>query len=195
MFAPPLMLGCLGWNRFRKTDHGRFDAYFFLSCFVIQLLLYSRWWDWSSDDAWGIRFMIPGVLLMCIPLIEILHHRAAVLAIAAAGIYIQLLAVLVSGLDFVLLMHQGTLERTALYVGDERRQNVDFEDYRFNPRYGQIAGQWLLIRVKLGRTQIARTARAEDQRTGTPLYETLPPAAWETSQWDFIWLPKRRKPH
>src|SRR5437879_2016724 len=50
LFSPPLILGTLGWQRFRRTTHGKHDAIFFLSVFLAQLIVYAKWWDWSGDD-------------------------------------------------------------------------------------------------------------------------------------------------
>ncbi len=64
LFSPPLILGLVGWRRFASTPEGRQDALLFASLATSQLLLYACWWDWSGDDAWGPRFMVPGVVLM-----------------------------------------------------------------------------------------------------------------------------------
>ena len=75
----------LGWRRFFRQPSVRLDAVLFLAIFVAELLLYSKWCDWSSDDAWRVRFMIPVVMLMCIPLIEVLERRFQLGAVAVAG--------------------------------------------------------------------------------------------------------------
>src|SRR5262249_53545592 len=87
LFSPPLVLGVLGWNKFRARQATRLDALLFLAIFLAELLVYSRWWDWSSDDAWGVRFMIPGLVLMCIPAIEVIErHRLLVATAVVSGI-------------------------------------------------------------------------------------------------------------
>src|SRR4029078_13000783 len=75
LFSPPLVLGLVGWRRFAGTPEGRQDALLFASLATSQLLLYACWCDWSGDDAWGPRFMVPGVVLMTIPAVAALEWR------------------------------------------------------------------------------------------------------------------------
>jgi hypothetical protein len=182
LFSPPLILGVICWNRFRRRLSG--DAWFFLGVFVIQAVEFAKWWDWSSDDAWGVRFMVAAVILMCIPLVEA-RRLSSVLLVAAVGVGIQLLPVLVGGLDYLMLVRQEQSHRRALYVDGVNR--VDFEDVRFNPQYGQINGSWLMLRSMLG----IPPRRSDSAETGTSLYDAFAPEAWRKSQWDFIWV--RRK--
>jgi hypothetical protein len=190
LFSPPLILGFLGWKRFHARLATRADALLFLAVFAAQLLLYSKWWDWSSDDAWGVRFMIPALVLMCIPAVEVVERRLLVAAVAAAGVSVQVLAVSVGGLDYLLLIRAQQPERQALFVSGRNR--VDFEDLRFNPRYSQIAGNWILLRHLLhvpprpGPPELV-------EKNGTPLYDALPPRAWaEAARWDFVWAHRRQ---
>jgi hypothetical protein len=183
LFSPPLLLGFLGWRRFRHRQETSMDALLFAAIFASQLLIYSRWWDWSSDDAWGVRFMIPSVMLMCIPLIEVSEGRFLVLAIGVTGLAIQLLAVTVGSLDYLIMMRAHEAKRQALFVSGENR--VDFEDIRFNARYGQIAGNWILLRNLL---HFPPQPSPSDPGNPTPLYDVLPPSVWmKTARWDFIW--------
>jgi hypothetical protein len=189
LFSPPLILGFLGWKHFRKRLPTRSDALLFLGVFVVDLLKYSKWWDWSGDDAWGVRFMIPAVVLMCIPAVEVLERHLLVATVAAVGISVQVLAVSVGGLDYLLLIRASQPRRQALYVSGQNR--VDYEDIRFNPRYSQIAGSWILLRHLLDIPP--HTSPPElAEKNGTPLYDTLPPQAWsQAAHWDFIWAGRR----
>ncbi len=188
LFSPPLLLVCFAWKRFYQRAETRLDACFFLAVFVLQVLFYSKWWDWSSDDAWGVRFLIPGVMLMCIPLVELARRRPLLVLVTTLGVFIQVLAVGVGGLDFLLLLRGQNLQRQAVYVGGRNR--VDFEDLRFNPNYSQIAGNWLLLRQLLHIPPRTSSPQLAD-RAVTPLYDCLPPEAWQrAAQWDFIWLPR-----
>jgi len=183
LFSPPLVLGVLGWNRFRTRPGLRADAWLFLGVLVSEALVYAKWWDWSGDWNWGDRFLIPGVLLMCIPAIEMLRRPVLTGLIAAAGLWVQLLAVLVSGGDYVMMFEHHKFERRALYVGGVNR--VDFEDLRFNPSYSAIVGHWILVRVLLG---IPPHPNPLQDTIGTRLYDTLTPEEWkQAAHWDFIW--------
>jgi hypothetical protein len=186
LFSPPLVLGFIGWKRFRQRSETHRDAVLFLGFFVAQLIVYSKWWDWSSDDAWGVRFLVPSVVLMCIPAVELMQKRIFVLAVATAGAAVQLLAVTAGGLDYLVMIRSHQAERQALFFSGQNR--VDFEDIRFNPRYGQLEGNWILLRELL---HLPPTHRPPNLRTGTPLYDVVPPSVWaETAHWDFIWARK-----
>lgn len=191
LFSPPLLLGVWGWKRFSRRPGMLPDAWLFLGICVSQILLYAKWWDWSSDDAWGVRFVVPGVILMCIPMVEMVH-RPVLIAVFAAGVSVQLLAVSVGGLQYVLLLRNQPAERQALYVGGLNR--VDFEDLRFNPSYSQLAGHWILVRHLL-HVPPSPGALHEAEATGTRLYDTLPSAVWAAAaKWDFIWNVRRSSP-
>lgn len=191
LFSPVLILGFLGWQRFFMRKTVQLDAILFIAVFTAEVLLYSKWWDWSSDDAWGVRFLIPAVMLMCIPSIEILERRLLLAVIAAAGVWVQLLAVFVGGLDYVLLVRQARLERAALFV--QGREQVDIEDMRFNPNYSQLEGNWILVRELLHIPPSPSSASTYDKK-GTPLYDTLPPDIWaDAAHWDFVWMGAGRK--
>jgi hypothetical protein len=184
LFSPPLILGLLGWNRFRRSEKQSADAWFFLSCFAAQLLIYAKWWDWSGDDSWGVRFMIPSVMLMAIPAIEMLQRRAAVLSVAFAGIFVQLLGVVISPLEYVVLVHRTAIFRRARYV--EGYSRVDFDDVHFNPEYSQLTGHFLLIRNKLTRAPAGGPSAPDPKADlGTQLRLAADPA------WDFIWIPRK----
>jgi hypothetical protein len=193
LFSPPLVVGCVMWRRFRERT--RLDASFFLAVLVGQILLYCRWWDWSSDNAWGDRFLIPGVLLMCVPVIEACHRRGLLAIVGALGLAIQLLAVAVGGLDYFTLLHDEPATRKAVWA---RGQNqVDLDDIRFNPEYSQIRANWILVRHLL---HIPPKSSGTDKTSRSPqlpptyLYETLPPEAWVTAaRWDFMWARRLHK--
>jgi hypothetical protein len=189
LFSPPLLLGLLGWKAFAARPRTHSDAWLFLTIWVAQVMLFAKWWDWSSDDAWGVRFLIPGVLLMCIPMVAILDRRALVIPVVAAGIAVQLLGVLVSPLDFVMLLRAQQFQREALYVGGHNR--VDFEDLRFNPSYNQILGNWILLRHLL-HFPPSPTNPGDAPKVGTRLYDAIPPQAWASAAgWDFVWNIRR----
>ncbi len=189
LFSPPLLLGIIGWKAFASRSQLHSDAWLFLAIDIAQVLLFAKWWDWSSDDAWGIRFVIPGVLLLSIPMVAILDRRALVIPVVAVGVAVQLLAVLVGPLDFVVLLRGQQFQRQALYVGGHNR--IDFEDLRFNPSYSQIAGSWILFR-QLIHAPPAPGNPKDAALIGTGLYDAIPPQAWvNAARWDFVWSLRR----
>src|SRR5690606_15171072 len=102
LFNPPLVAGVVGLRRFAASRQGREDAILFALIFLTQLALYSGWWDWSGDDCWGPRFLLPGAVLLTIPAVSALGHRTLVAGLGACGLFVQLLGVLVSPLNYVL---------------------------------------------------------------------------------------------
>jgi hypothetical protein len=189
LFSPPLILGFFGWQRFYQQRATRNDALLFLGFFIAELLLYSKWWDWSSDDAWGVRFMIPSLVFMCIPAIAICERRLLVAAVAAVGIWIQFLAVGIGGLDYLVLIRTAHPQRQA--ISGSRENGVDLEDVRFNPRYSQINGNWILLRHLLHIPPRPGSPELVEQN-GTSLYDTMPPQTWsQAARWDFIWMRAR----
>ena len=185
-FSPPLLLGFLGWNHMRCRAETRTDAWFFAGVFSLSIALYARWWDWGSDDAWGVRFMIPGVVLMTIPAVECLGRRIWVAAILTVGISIQLLAVLIGPLEYVLMIRNSRAERPGVF-GSASPKPMDLEDMWYHPRYGQLPGHWTLVRVMLGVPPSPLSERA-NRRTGLSLYECFPEGTWRKHATpDFIW--------
>lgn len=185
LFSPPLLLGVLGWKAFAARPQLRSDAWLFLGICVGQVLLFAKWWDWSSDDAWGVRFVIPGVMFLCIPMVSILRRRALIVPVVAIGVAVQLVAVLVGPLNFLLLLRGQNFQREALYVNGRNR--VDFEDLRYNPNYNQILGSWILLRELLHIPPSPRNP-ADVAKIGTSLYDAISPQAWASAaNWDFVW--------
>jgi hypothetical protein len=189
LFSPPLLLGAWGWKRFAHRKETASDAWLFLAICIAQVLLFAKWWDWSGDDSWGARFLIPGLLLMCIPMITVLDRRMVVIPVVAAGVLVQLLAVTVGGLDFLMLLRSSQAQREALYVGGSSR--IDFEDVRFDPSYSQIVGNWILLRYLLHIPP--EPGKPEDAaKVGTPLHDAISPQEWTAAaRWDFIWNLRR----
>jgi hypothetical protein len=193
LFSPPLLLGVWGWKQFSNRKETASDAWLFLGICSAQILFYAKFWAWSADDAWGPRYLIPGVLFLCIPMVAVLHRRAVVIPVAVAGVLVQLLAVTVGGLDFVMLVRSAQAERQAVWVDGMNR--MDFEDVWFNPNYSQIVGNWILLRYLLHVPP--QPGNPEDgPKIGTPLYDAIPAKDWKAAaRWDFVWnLPKSAKP-
>ncbi len=183
LYSPPLFLGAFALVRRVRARHVPREYWFFASVLVSEILLYSCWWDWSGDDSWGIRFLNPGVVLMCIPAVELLKAgrwpRAAVLT-ACAGLCVQSLAVFVDPLASDFAVRNYELPRTAFYPGQPAggANRLDLDDLRFNPRYSPLAVNWLMLRLLAGLPPPLLTNSQEIQRTGTPLFDSLVASGW-----------------
>ena len=185
LFSPPLIVGVMGARRFAETREGREDLVCFMLIFVTQLVLYAGWWDWSGDDAWGPRFLIPGTMLMCLPAVALANRHLVVALALSAGIAVQMLAVLPSPLNYVLLVRERQMPRALLF--DDGQNRVDFEDVRFNPRYTQLAGHWILLRHMIGLPP--SPAPGDERRAGTPLAAVVPAEVWASrARADVFWV-------
>jgi hypothetical protein len=189
LFSPPLLLGLWGWKQFTNRKETAYDAWLFLGICSAQVLFYAKFRAWSGDDAWGPRFLIPGVLFLCIPMAAVLHRRAVVILVVVAGVLVQLLAVTVGGLDYLKLVPSSQLRREALWVGGSNR--IDFDDVWFDPNYSQIVGNWILLRYLLHIPP--GPGKPEDaEKVGTRLSDAIQPEAWAAAaRWDFIWNLRR----
>ena len=190
LYSPPLILGLIALFRAGSRDY-----WFFASVLASEILLYSCWWDWSGDDCWAVRFLNPGVMLMCIPCVEFLKGRRFPrwpAAIALAGLTVQMFAVLVDPLASDYVVRHFALRRIALFTSapsvDSNR--IDIDDLRFNPRYSPLATNWLMLRVLLGHPPALQTDKLDIERTGTPLYNALIASGWNprTVECDLFWV-------
>jgi hypothetical protein len=168
IFSPPLILGFMAWKKFKQRLPE--DAWLFLSIFVCQLLMYAMWWDWSGDDSWGVRFLLTGVVLMTIPCVELVNRKVLVTAALLVGLVVQIPGVLVSGLNYVVIIHSGQVQRQR--IGVDGYNVIDLEEIRFNPNYSQIAGNYALLAQRIGMSRPGTTS-VEQKQTGTPVSEAL----------------------
>ena len=185
LYSPPLLLGIWGWKRFARREETKTDAWLFLAICIAQVLFYAKYCYWTSDEAWGDRYVLPGVMLLCISMVGVLHRKAVVIPVVAAGLFVQLLVVSVGGLDYWKLVWPGP-QRVGVYIGGTNR--LDFADVWFNPNYSPIYANWILLRYLLHVPP--EDAKFDDAiRVGSRLEDVVPPQAWKaTAHWDFIWI-------
>jgi hypothetical protein len=159
-----------------------------------QVLLYAKWWDWSGDDAWGPRFLIPGVMagLLVVAATPLLspRWRWAWSIVAAAGIVVNLPAALVGPHETLLLTHNHNPMKVDL-LG--RRSLVTMDDERFNPRFSPVVATLELLQFKL----TGRIPHSADRGfTGSTWAECFePPLQRSEVHFDLFWLdPLHRTP-
>ena len=81
VFSPVLILGLfMIWKMIRSKDL-RADALLFLSLFILILLGYSAWHDWSGGLVYGPRFLMLGIPYLAIPISIVLTKSWRVTAI------------------------------------------------------------------------------------------------------------------
>lgn len=195
LYSPPLILGVVALFRFGRGGRGSRDYWFFASVLLSEILLYACWWDWSGDDCWGIRFLNPGVMLMCLPAVELLRGKRwpkFAGTVALAGLFVQSLAVLVDPMASDYVIRHYPMPRVAYYPGKPTggMSRVDIDDLRFNPRYSPLAINWLMLRVLAGYPPANTSNSQETERTGTPLYYSLLTSGWDPKsvESDLFWV-------
>jgi hypothetical protein len=107
------------------------------------------WWAWAGDWSWGPRLLTPILPLACLPVIDHLSRQRArlpVMALAALGLYVQLLSLTVEASSYL----KTTRPMTKALVG-KQFGSVMIRDgilpVHFVPEFNPIVGhQWLLIR-------------------------------------------------
>ena len=148
-----------------------------------EIALYSCWWDWSGDDCWAVRFLNPGVMLMCIPAAEMLRgirwSRFAS-SVAIAGFAVQMLATIVDPSPLTtpsqLRYEQGSRFTPANLPAEPIAST--WRTWRFNPRYSPLSTDWLMLRALVHRLPAREQNQREIARTGTPLYDALLAGGW-----------------
>lgn len=106
LFAPLTIIVPYAIWRFSKVY--KLEATVIAALFLINMVIYAKWWAWEGAESWGPRFLLPLVPLMFVPLAEIMKRRALIIIIAilaVAGFTVNLLGVVVdiTGYDYVVL--------------------------------------------------------------------------------------------
>jgi hypothetical protein len=150
----------------------------------VQLLLYSKWWDWSGDDAWGPRFLIPATLgcLTAVAASNYLHSRwFAVLA--AAGFLVQIPPVMLGPHSSLMAVHLRNPTKTDPYTS--LRSPITLDDMRFDPEFSQIIATFDMMVFKI--------SRGKFERASSFLSSFDPPLEPEDIPLDIVWFHLRRK--
>jgi hypothetical protein len=133
VFYSPILLACLAaLPRFVRRH--RLLAVLVLATAGCYLLLYGKWFMWHGGFAWGPRFLVPVIPLLCItlaPLVEDLRggKRAVFGALFAAGVAVQLL-----GVSVHFIHQQEALLQTGLPLFDP----ITFFDLRYSQLLGTL---------------------------------------------------------
>jgi hypothetical protein len=137
LFFCPVLAACVPAMPSFLKGH-RLDGLFVLVVSACYVLLYGKWFMWHGGFAWGPRFLVPIIPLLCLtlaPLIDSLsgRWRRPFWALFALSSAIQLLA-----LSVHFVHHQEALLETGLPLFDP----VTF----FDPRYSQLLGTLAFLR-------------------------------------------------
>jgi hypothetical protein len=131
LFYCPILLACIPALPQFVRRH-RVQAFLVLFTAASYLLLYGKWFMWHGGFAWGPRFLLPVIPLLCVtvaPVVERLAGKTRALFWALFGISV---AVQLPGLSVHFIHHQEALLDAGLPLFDP----VTF----FHPRYSQLWG-------------------------------------------------------
>lgn len=68
LLSPIVILGFYGLGKMLQRSPTRLDSMLFISSFLVVLLPYSAWTDWSGGLVYGLRFLILGLPYLTIPI-------------------------------------------------------------------------------------------------------------------------------
>lgn len=176
LYSPPLVLSLLAVPAAVRAVPRLGLA--LLAMLVPVFLIYATYRSWSGDYAWGPRFFVWAVPVALIPLAWFLDRhattrwrRAAIGAVVAAGIVVQLLGSALYWDHFIRLAIDaknqwlGQPDRRGAYIDARGRGHCDscFEDtyeVLWLPAFHPIRGHWWLVQ-SLARGDDARAAQVD----------------------------------
>ncbi|MFT3694573.1 MAG: hypothetical protein QM831_15600 [Kofleriaceae bacterium] len=203
LYSPPLLLAALGTPAaFRAVP--RLGWTILIVC-VPTFLVYCTYRSWSGDYAWGPRFFVWLVPVLCIPMAWFVDQmprwkKSVVAAVFAAGICVQLLGISLYWDHFIRTaitaknQWLGNPNRSGSYIPERGRGHCDscFEDtyeLTWTPAFQPIRGQWWLVK-SLVRDDDAKSAQADAPwRTYTSLPLNLD-KDWARNRfdwWGLLW--------
>ena len=104
------------------------------------VLLYGKWFMWHGGFAWGPRFLLPIIPLLCVAMAPLLERLKGRLRVAFWALFAVSAAIQVLGLSVDFVHYQEALLQTGLPLFDP----VTF----FHPRYAQILGTLPFLRAE-----------------------------------------------
>ena len=158
LYSPPLILAVLAMPKAFRAVPRLGKA--MLVMVVPVFLIYSTYRSWSGDYAWGPRFFVWAVPVVMIPLAWFFvgkWRRAAVIAVAALGLVVQLLGSALYWDHFIRIAIEtknqwlGNPNRAGSYIPAKGRTHCDscFEDtyeLLWTPAFQPIRGHWWLVK-------------------------------------------------
>jgi hypothetical protein len=154
LFSPLMLLYPAAVGKLWSDSARRRLVVWSLLLFGAQLLVYSKWWDWSGDDAWGPRFLVTAtvVCLAVVAASEYVHSRWFAL-LAVAGLIVQVPPLLIGPHNSLMAVH--LRNPTKVDPNTHLRPPITLDDIRFNPQYSQITAtfEMLLFKASDGRLE------------------------------------------
>jgi hypothetical protein len=109
------------------------------SLVVARVLLYSRWWAWEGGVCWGPRFLVPGMGMYAVGVLEVVRRRsffsrwtrAGVVVVSAVSVGVQLVG---AAVRYEAHFNDVAVPRA---VGPERRVDFYYFDWSESPIIGE----------------------------------------------------------
>lgn len=150
LYSPILLATLFGISAFHKRRKA--ESLLLWPVVVTLTLLYSKWWAWHGDWAWGPRFLVPIIPLLVLPLVFLLENfknwklaaKAAFLFLIGISFYVQILGSTVSFYEYIMVSrHQ--VKYDPYYMPGREDMRDDQIATHFIPDFSPIAGHaWLL---------------------------------------------------
>jgi len=140
LYVPVLWAALAGWPALLKAR--RREALLWGSVVLIYVLLYGKWFMWHGGYAWGPRFLVPVVPLLCLGLAPWLAQRHGRVAWTLFGVALALsmaFAALGTLVDFSLVQDEYLREGLPLFASETF----------FNPRFSPLLRQWRYLQLPL----------------------------------------------
>jgi hypothetical protein len=202
LYSPPLVLAVLAMPRAFRAVPRLGKA--MLVMVVPVFLVYCTYRSWSGDYAWGPRFFVWAVPVLLVPIAWFFDgkwQRRAVVAVAAAGVVVQLLGCALYWDHFIRIAIEtknqwlGNPNRSGSYIPAKGRPHCDscFEDtyeLLWTPAFQPIRGHWWLVK-SLARGDDDRSAQADAPwRRYTSLEVDLKPTypRARIDWWGLLWI-------
>lgn len=156
-YMPVMLLLFWGLSAWRTT--GRFDEYALATTlFLIALIFYAKWYDWTGGRTWGPRLLmmtIPALLLLSLPALDRLHQgRGAMSWWIGSCLLLSILAQV-----------PGVLLNFEWLEAAQMKNGVTFEQLVWSPLHAPLLTYWRSFAERLW----------------------LDPAWWQPSFWQQPW--------
>ncbi len=197
LYAPMLLASVAAMGAFHRER--RAESFLVWAASAAAFLLYSRWWAWHGDWAWGPRLIVPVVPLMALPLLPLVRGFSALrpaaktsfAALAALSFFIQILGSTVNFHEYILQTRM--LEpRWMKEIPERAGMRDEMLALHFAPDFSPVAGHWWLLK----HTALDRGLPADELRERMlkdfpwrGLMAYAPPLRPETAAgFDYWWL-------
>lgn len=138
LYAPVTLLGVASLRPFAKDR--KYEMWLFLGLLLVNLLVVSKFYDWSGEGAWGPRYLTLVLPCLILPIGSLIEGGSRTIKRGFIGLMLLGVLVQFGGLS----VYYGTYYRT---IGEfpyqlEREDPLFLYKVRFSPNYSPVWGQF-----------------------------------------------------